>query len=253
MYEFYDNLPDISIFIHGEDMQWHVEPILEGSTSYALNHLDLNEVLRRKYLNLGLSWQSACPNWINTSITIESPEFNPELKAEEPFVKKAFIDNFPSDPVPEILSAPCCSQFAVTKEAIHLLPREQYKKSVNWIINTDLPDAHSGRIWERFWQWMFLRRAVDCPEEFKALCRNYHICFESEADWEEWKSRERGRNDLAAAEALLLKDATEGTALETHDLNWAFSALAGELGARKQRAIERGRSEATRNQIAGEL
>ena len=81
MYEFYDKLPDISIFIHGTDMQWHVEPILDGSTSYALTHLDLNEVLRRQYLNLGLSWQFACPNWINTLITFHLFAFSFKLSA----------------------------------------------------------------------------------------------------------------------------------------------------------------------------
>ena len=253
MYEFYDKLPDISIFIHGTDMQWHVEPILDGSTSYALTHLDLNEVLRRQYLNLGLSWQFACPNWINTSITENSPDFNPNLKSEEPWVKQAFIDNFPNDPVPEILSAPCCSQFAVTKEAIHLLPRKQYQKSINWIMNTHLPDAHSGRVWEHFWQWMFLQKAVDCPEEFKALCRNYHICFESEAEWEEWKKKDRKKRELVASKKAALEGKIEENKPDTSDLSWAIAALSGELEAGKQRAMERGRDEKMRNRLAGEL
>jgi hypothetical protein len=253
MYEFYDKLPDISIFIHGTDLQWHVEPILNGSTSYALTHLDLNEVLRRQYLNLGLSWQFACPNWINTSITTDSPDFNPNLKSEEPWVKQAFIDNFPNDPVPEILSAPCCSQFAVTKEAIRLLPREQYQNSTDWIMNTHLPDAHSGRMWEHFWQWMFLQKAVDCPEEFKALCRNYHVCFESEADWEEWKKKDGDRRELVASKEAALEGKTEENMPDTRDLNWAIAALEGELSARKQKAMERGRDEETRKQLAGEL
>ena len=253
MYEFYDKLPDISIFIHGTDMQWHVEPILDGSTSYALTHLDLNEVLRRQYLNLGLSWQFACPNWINTSITENSPDFNPNLKSEEPWVKQAFIDNFPNDPVPEILSAPCCSQFAVTKEAIHLLPRKQYQKSINWIMNTHLPDAHSGRVWEHFWQWMFLQKAVDCPEEFKALCRNYHICFESEAEWEEWKKKDRKKRELVASKKAALEGKIEENKPDTSDLSWAIAALSGELEAGKQRAMERGRDEKMKNRLAGEL
>lgn len=55
MYEFYDHLPDISIFLHGQDAAWHIDGALKYSTANTLNRLDLNEVLRRKYMNLRIS------------------------------------------------------------------------------------------------------------------------------------------------------------------------------------------------------
>lgn len=190
LYEFYDKLPDIMIFTHGGDWSWHVDGVLEYSTAYAIEHLDLNEILQRQYVNLRVSWKYACPDWINTSVTVFSPQFNPGMKAEEQFMKQAFLDNFPGDPVPQILSQPCCSQFAATREAIRSIPCSQYKLHMDWLQDTLLESAISGRVWEHFWQWMFLKKAIDCPVEYKALCRYYHICFEGEEDWGNWKEHD---------------------------------------------------------------
>jgi hypothetical protein len=76
LYEFYDKLPDISIFTHGSDWFWHIDGVLEYSTAYAIEHLDLDEVRRRQYMNLRISWLRACPNWINTSVAIWSEGFD---------------------------------------------------------------------------------------------------------------------------------------------------------------------------------
>jgi hypothetical protein len=51
LYEFYDKLPDISIFTHGLDWPWHIDGALEYGTAYAIEHLDLDEVRRRQYMN----------------------------------------------------------------------------------------------------------------------------------------------------------------------------------------------------------
>ena len=182
MYDFYDNLPDILIFLHGQDYVWHIDGALEYSTAKSLNRLDLTEVLRRKYMNLRISWDIACPNWMNTSITIDSPEFSTKLKGEEPYMKDAFEALFPGDPLPEILAAPCCSHFAVTRDTIRSVPRERYQNAMSWLQNGYMSSSISGRIWEHLWHWLFLKRAVDCLDEHAALCRNYRICFESAGD-----------------------------------------------------------------------
>jgi hypothetical protein len=53
-----------------------VRLVLEYSTAYAIEHLDLDEVRRRQYMNLRISWLRACPNWINTSVAIWSEGFD---------------------------------------------------------------------------------------------------------------------------------------------------------------------------------
>ena len=37
--QFYELLPDISIFVHGDDVTWHIDQVFDKSTAYAVNHL----------------------------------------------------------------------------------------------------------------------------------------------------------------------------------------------------------------------
>ncbi|KAI9744008.1 MAG: hypothetical protein M1818_002742 [Claussenomyces sp. TS43310] len=177
----YDSLPDISIFAHAHERPWHVEPVLSNSMAYTLSQLDLVEVQRRGYVNLRVSWQNACPNWIDTTIPVGESQ-----KKEEVYVRQAFLDNFPPtddqgavDGVPQYLAQPCCSQFAVARDTILSVPRDQYAKHLKWLLTTELPDYISGRTWEHMFQYLFTKRAVDCPIEWKTLCKMYHVCFQN--------------------------------------------------------------------------
>ncbi|KAG9230096.1 hypothetical protein BJ875DRAFT_344454, partial [Amylocarpus encephaloides] len=176
IYTAYDILPDISIFVHDADHAWHNDPILESSLTYTINHLNLDEVEERGYLSLRVDWQNGCPNWINTSITTTSPTYS-EFRKEEALMGPFFQRMFPGQPLPPIFSGPCCSQFAATRAAIHALPRSWYKTQIEFLEATHLDDAVSGRLYEHMWPYMFSGVAIDCPIEYKALCRQYRICF----------------------------------------------------------------------------
>ncbi|KAI8959316.1 hypothetical protein F5Y11DRAFT_307430 [Daldinia sp. FL1419] len=176
MRDYYDELPDVTIFTHADERPWHMERTLNSSLVFALSHLDFNQVLQRQYFNLRVSWDNACPDWINTTKT----EYD-GVKQEQHFTRQAFIENFATDDVPEILAGPCCSQFAVTRDAVRRHPKSQYERSVTWLMQTDLEDFLSGRVWEHFWQWLFKGQAVDCPIEWKSYCRMYHICYDLES------------------------------------------------------------------------
>ncbi|KAI1467838.1 uncharacterized protein F4812DRAFT_378274 [Daldinia caldariorum] len=176
MYDFYDELPDVTIFTHADESPWHVERSLNSSLVFALSHLDLNQVMQAQYFNLRVSWDNACPDWINTT----NSEYNDE-KQEESFMRQAFIENFSTNDVPEILAGPCCSQFAVTREAVRRHPKTQYQRNLAWLMKTDLSDFLSGRVWEHMWQYLFKGEAVDCPIEWKSYCRMYHICYDLES------------------------------------------------------------------------
>jgi len=187
-YDFYDSLPDISIMIHAHETPWHVEAVLDSKMSYTLSQLDLAEVQRRGYVNLRVGWDDGCPDWIDTSKSAEDSR-----KTEEPHMHHSILEIF-SPPandssvsttlieVPHILGAPCCSQFALTRDAIRSIPREDYRRYREWLLNTDLSDYVSGRVWEHVWQWVYTGKAVDCPIEWKTYCRLYHICFTSPAE-----------------------------------------------------------------------
>lgn len=252
MYEFYDNLPNISIFLHGQDYAWHIDGALQYSTANALNRLDLTEVLRRKYMNLRISWDNACPNWMNTSITIDSPEFSTKLKGEEPYMKNAFESLFPGDPLPEILAAPCCSQFAVTRETIRAVPRERYQSAMSWLQNGYMSSSMSGRIWEHLWQWLFLKKAIDCPSEHKALCRNYHICFESAEDWVHWKTLEKMRYDFQEFRNELLNRGMRTEDRQVVRLGKRIENLERRIVPWRDKAILTGEDERKRTKIAGD-
>jgi hypothetical protein len=163
-YDFYDNLPDISILIHSQQKQWHVDEMLEQSMLFSLNHLDLREVQRREFLNLRVTWGIGCSTGtINTSrVIMESVDDPPEERE----MQLAFRANFNVYNVPEILATPCCSQIAVTKEKILSVPREQYQQHIIWLLDTHLPDHISGRIWEHMWQYLFLQKAVSYLQAF---------------------------------------------------------------------------------------
>jgi Protein of unknown function (DUF3431) len=253
LYEFYDHLPDISIFTHGSDWSWHVDGVLGYSTAYAIENLDLDELRRRQYMNLRISWLRACPNWINTSVTIWSEGFDAKLRPEERFMKKAFKDNFPDDPVPQILSQPCCSQFAVTKEAIRSVPKWQYKMQMEWLRSTRLESEVSGRVWEHLWQWLFIKKAIDCPAEHKALCRAYHICFEDAEDWAKWQELEIEKAEIVLHRSAMVVNGVQPENAAVVELDKQIREYDENLQPWRQKAIDRGRSREKRMKIAGDL
>ncbi|KAI2779682.1 hypothetical protein F4815DRAFT_179857 [Daldinia loculata] len=240
MHDFYDNLPDVTIFTHADESPWHVERTLNSSLVFAMSHLDLRQVLQRQYFNLRVSWENACPDWINTTKT----EYD-DTKQEEHFIRQAFSENFATNDVPEILAGPCCSQFAVTRDAVRRHPRSQYQRSMTWLMQTDLEDFLSGRVWEHFWQWLFKGQAVDCPIEWKSYCRMYHICYDLESRKllskleEERKDLEK-KNGLFGKIADLLNGMENKKRLEEID-----AIMAVELNS----ALERGKHEAVRMQL----
>ncbi|KAI1332835.1 hypothetical protein F5Y16DRAFT_127703 [Xylariaceae sp. FL0255] len=174
-HDFYDNLPDISILIHGHETSWHVEDMFNRSMTFALSHLDLNEILQRQYFNLRVRWDGACPAW-NT--TFERRPDDPE-KPEKLY--EAFSENFATYDVPEMLGGPCCSQFAVTRDAIRRNSQAQYRRTMDWFMQTGWDDSITGRVWEHMWPWLFTGEPVDCPMQFQTYCQMYHICFEQDA------------------------------------------------------------------------
>ncbi|PIB00798.1 hypothetical protein CB0940_01026 [Cercospora beticola] len=183
IHDFYDDLPEIVIFIHADENPWHMDGALLESVSFALNHLDLEEVLLRQYFNLRVMWKHGCPAQIYTAET----RFD-EKKQEQHLMDSAFRSIFgPDVEVPEILAGPCCSQFAVTREAVRRRGRHEYKHYVDWLIETDWSDYIAGRVWEHIWPVVFLNTSVDCTVESQSLCRMYGICFERQRELERYQ------------------------------------------------------------------
>ncbi|KAI5927451.1 hypothetical protein F4810DRAFT_699190 [Camillea tinctor] len=245
LHDFYDDLPDITIMVHADETSWHVENILNKSMTFALSHLDLQQVLQRQYFNLRVSWEGACPDWINTTFTDQDDE----RKLEEPYMYEAFSENFATSDVPEILGGPCCSQFAVTREAVRRHPQSQYRQNMDWLVQTDWTDYIAGRVWEHMWPWLFKGEAVDCAIEWKAYCRMYHICFDIE-------SRELVTSLEGERKKLLDKIDTVQELLDPQG-GLAARKRVEEIDATMQveleKALERGSSEAVRMDLLSDL
>ncbi|KAK0939749.1 hypothetical protein LTR48_001151 [Friedmanniomyces endolithicus] len=204
LHDFYDSLPDLTLFIHASETPWHVEGTLLRNTTFALSQLNLHKVLQqRHYFNLRVTWRAGCPAWIDTTKT--HSDFD---EAEEPFMAEAWRANFGVDePVPDTLGGPCCSQFAVTREAIRRRPREQYRFSRDWIVDSTWSDAILGRVCEHMWPRLFTDEASDCGyAERGSLCQMYGVCFESEGELEGykelWEERERLKERMSFLRAV---------------------------------------------------
>ncbi|KAI0002689.1 hypothetical protein F4779DRAFT_127309 [Xylariaceae sp. FL0662B] len=246
MHDFYDNLPDISILVHADENPWHVEDVLNSSMTFVLSHLDLDQVMQMQYFNLRVAWQDACPDWINTTTALTEVD---DHKKEEPYMHEAFSENFGTNQVPEILGGPCCSQFAVTRDAVRRHPRSQYKMNMDWLVQTDWTDYIAGRVWEHMWPWLFKGEAVDCAIEWKAYCRMYHICFDAESR-DRVTSLESERKELKKKTEILkeLLDPQGGLAARKR-----IEEIGIIMAAELEKALERGKSEAVRMNLLSDL
>ena len=63
-------------------------------------------------------------------------------------------------PAPEQVGAACCAQFAVSRDQVHARPVADYMHFRQWILDTELNDAKSGRVMEFLWHVIFGKGAV---------------------------------------------------------------------------------------------
>lgn len=144
----YDSLPGNIIFHHAERFQWHNDnPDYDALP--LLKNIRLSHIKAQGYVNLRCVWVLGCPTEIRPSKD-ESPTNTGPVHAKHVY-KPAFEELFPMVAVPESIGVPCCSQFALRRETIRLRSKADYVRWRNWLLNTDLEDALSGRIMEYSW------------------------------------------------------------------------------------------------------
>ncbi|PPJ49813.1 hypothetical protein CBER1_03328 [Cercospora berteroae] len=175
----YDDLPNVAIFSHSKRYQWHNDdPLYDGL--FILSRLNLSHVEARGYTNLRCVWSLGCPSEIRPLTEAEAPPpaSDPESSSARAgsFYKAAFQQIFPNDPVPEIVGAPCCAQFAVTAAKIRERPKADYERIRDWLLETPLNDYLSGRVLEYMWHVILGQEAVHCPDPEECYCKLYGIC-----------------------------------------------------------------------------
>ena len=149
----YDELPDIIAFIHshrkGYPGGWHTDA-MDYDNVISLQTLNINFVQRQGYTNLRCIAVPGCPDEVQ-------PFRNPPeaYRKHEHAFPAAWKYMFVDKDIPSVVGTPCCSQFAVSKEQVLARPRSDYMRYLQWLSDTNLSDAISGRIFEYLWHIIF--------------------------------------------------------------------------------------------------
>ncbi|KAJ5899870.1 hypothetical protein N7495_004614 [Penicillium taxi] len=177
--DFYDELPDIAVFLHAHQTAWHNDAIFNQDAAEMLRRLSMDRVTREGYMNLRCTTAPGCPDWMHPGAVLED-----ESKQEEVLLARAWSEIFPDEPVPSVLAQPCCAQFAVSSERIRTIPRSRFIFYRDWLLQTQLSDYIAGRIWEYLWQYVFTGNSVVCIEESVCLCDGYGVCFGGPSEYQ---------------------------------------------------------------------
>lgn len=253
--KYYDKLPDVSMFMHAHQYTWHNNDLIDSDSSLMVQKLNPAKVVRDGYVNLRCHHDPGCPAHLHPAgITEDTADIN---RPEELYVAQAWRELFPGTDVPEVLSQPCCAQFALSRDRLQSIPLSEYVRHRNWIINTHLDDAVAGRVWEYVWQYLWTGQWEFCPVEHVCYCDLYGICFGGKEEYDAWFEKRLESRKLED-EWNVLKEEDEkkpGTGvLETpHALNLMveWMKLVGELERGKSEATERGLNPKLRAQEIG--
>jgi len=191
--DFYDTLPDVSIFIHAHRWAWHNNDLLDKDTAMMIRQLNAERVVREGYMNLRCHWYPGCPSWLKTHTAEGDMD---DEKKEEVLVAQAWTELWPQEKMPDVLSQPCCSQFAVSRDRIRAVSKAEYERLRYWLLSTKISDNMSGRIFEYLWQWIWKGESSHCPDIQECYCDGFGVCFDSDQEFNGWlEERYRGKED----------------------------------------------------------
>lgn len=247
--DFYDDLPDISLLTHSQDISWHGERIFGRSNAKLLSRLDLEAVLERGFSNIAVnpgkqeSWLATCHDDYNRTYNAAEVALRPGQWEQD----MAFRENF-GIPKPEFfLAAPCCSQLAVSRDTFRKVPRSQFQHHIDWLVSHAGGDPQfPGRAWEYFWQYLFLGKGFDCPRPWRTYCRMYGICFEGEDGYKgSWELRNKRDTTLQELQGMGESDDAPSFEKTLTDYLIADDKIDNEI----VKAVERGADVSHRRQI----
>lgn len=187
----YEKLADVNIFMHSHRHAWHNNELLDHDAAKMIRYLSPERVARDGYMNLRCHWDPGCPAWLHPGNTIHD-----DNKQEEVLLAECWTQLFPYEPVPTILSQPCCAQFAVSGDRIRELPKQRFVYLRDWLIRTELDDYLSGRVFEYIWQYVFTAAPIHCPSMSACYCDGYGMCFGNAKKFDSWFQLKYDMNEL---------------------------------------------------------
>ncbi|KAJ9494809.1 hypothetical protein H2202_009710 [Exophiala xenobiotica] len=177
----YHNLSDTTIFTHSTQDAWHNNDLFDFDLSRMVRAVSNEHVHRVGFFNLRCHHESGCPDHIQLFAKDHHD------KIEEGVFAEVWADlHGPDVPIPPVLAAACCSQFAVSRERLQSIPLARWEKYRQWLLDTPLTDEISGRIWEFTWHYILTGEPVVCPRVDHCYCDGYGICFEGEGELMSW-------------------------------------------------------------------
>ncbi|KAK9777793.1 hypothetical protein SCAR479_05476 [Seiridium cardinale] len=141
----YDKLPDVVFFRHDHYEAWHQS----FNSIFEVSHLRTENVVEMGYVSPRCL--SGCENIMPVSdnaAEIEDIDLVPRDVQLSTFLS-LFLDD--GERVPDKIAAPCCGQFAASREAIQSRSLEWWSSMRQWLIETPLTSYNSGRLLE--WTW----------------------------------------------------------------------------------------------------
>ena len=235
----YADLTDVTLFMHAHRWTWHNNDLLNSDAKLMVQSLSSAKVVRDGYMNLRCHLDPGCPDHIHPSSPSED-EFDQANRPEEAIVGRAWVELFPDEKAkgpPDVLSQPCCAQFALSADRIRAIPLGRYVFLRQWLLETTLEDRLSGRVWEYVWQYLFTGIHEFCPEEHICYCDGYGVCFGGKTQFEYWFSvRERWRKMVKERDEM-----GDGEVENRERITSQMDVLQKEMDSLKEAALERGR------------
>lgn len=143
----YHKLPEYMVFLHAHRNAEHVE-FWEQDNALTVQRLQLDYLKKVGYVNLRCGWGPGCPDEVQ-------PFRQMEGRTTEIAFAGAWIRIFNNTDVPEVVATPCCAQFGVTRAQVHARSLSDYQSFHRWLMETELDDETSGRVFEYLWHIIF--------------------------------------------------------------------------------------------------
>lgn len=226
----YNNLCDITMFVHSHQLAYHNNDLLNSDMTKMVRRLNHAYVEEVGYFNLRCHHGPGCPNWIHTNATTERIN-----RKEEIVFAKIWQGLHPGIFMPPVISVPCCSQFAASRDRLRTIPLSEWKRYREWLIKVDLNDELSGRVWEYTWHYILTGQAELCPSMHDCYCKGFHVCFPSRQRFEAWFALREGLRNLEKGLAVLQEKKED-----TEEISKEIDTIRKTLDDEKHDAIRRG-------------
>ncbi|KAH1857026.1 hypothetical protein KXX55_006258 [Aspergillus fumigatus] len=167
----YHDLPSTMVFLHshkdGWEAGWHTDT-LDYSNVESVRTLQTEYVQKSGFVNLRCQGNPGCPDEIRPLDDPPRPG-----KENSRVYARAWEELHNNTNIPEVVGAPCCSQFAVSKAQVLKRPLSDYQRYYNWVLTNNLPDELTAWIMEYSWHIIFGKDPVFCPDIYQCYQNVY--------------------------------------------------------------------------------